>query len=68
MQRDIPEWRSQLAEGNLESIRQWLTSNIYNCGNLYNPADLIRKVAGTEVAVGSYLKYLEEKYSQLYAF
>jgi carboxypeptidase Taq len=68
MQRDMPEWRNRLKEGNLESVRQWLTSNIYNYGSLYDSADLIKKVAGTKANVRPYLKYLEEKYSQLYGF
>ena len=68
MQRDIPDWRSQLSEGSLEKVRRWLSSNVYGCGNLYDPAELIRKVAGREVTVSPYLKYLEEKFSQLYGF
>ncbi len=68
MQRDIPDWCSQLTQGSLESVRRWLTNKIYNCGNLYDPADLIQRVTGKEVTVKPYLKYLEEKYSQLYGF
>ena len=61
-------WRDELKQGSLESIRKWLRNNIYNKGNLYNPADLIKKVTGTELTVQPYLQYLQEKYSTLYAF
>ncbi len=68
IQRNNPQWRSRLAEGNLEPVRKWIINNIYAYGNLYDPADLLKKVTGTELTVKPYLKYLQEKYSKLYAF
>jgi carboxypeptidase Taq len=68
IQRDLPDWRSQLAAGNLENIKKWLTSNIYSHGNLYDPAELIKKATGKEPAVKPYLQYLQEKFSRLYGF
>ena len=63
-----PNWRNELAQGNLNSIRNWLKSNIYCKGNLYDPADLIRRATGTELTVKPYLKYLQEKFKGLYGF
>ena len=68
IQRENAAWRSELAHGNLNSIRKWLIDNIYSHGNLYDPADLIKKATGTTLTVKPYLAYLNEKYSQLYAF
>ena len=68
IQRNNPQWRSKLAEGNLDPVRKWLISNIYAYGNLNDPTDLIKKVTGTELTVKPYLKYLQEKYSKLYTF
>jgi len=68
LQRDNPQWRSRLAEGNLKPVRKWIINNIYAYGNLYDPADLIKKVTGGELTVKPYLRYLQEKYSKLYAF
>lgn len=67
IQRDIPDWRSQLTAGNLENTQKWLTNKIYSHGNLYDPADLIKKATGKEPTVKPYLRYLQEKYSRLYA-
>ena len=61
-------WRDELKQGSLDTIRKWLSNNIYNNGNLYNPADLIKKATGTELTVQPYLQYLQEKYCTLYAF
>jgi carboxypeptidase Taq len=68
MQQQNPNWRNDLAQGNLSPIRKWLTNNIYNYGDLYDPTDLIKKATGSELKVKTYLRYLEEKYSILYGF
>ncbi|MCX8149900.1 MAG: carboxypeptidase M32 [Candidatus Bathyarchaeota archaeon] len=68
IQQENPTWSAEVAIGNLEHIRTWLTSNIYNHGNLYDPADLLKKATDEKPNVEPYLRYLEEKYQKLYAF
>ena len=68
MQQQNPNWRNELAQGNLLPIRKWLAQNIYSQGDLYDPTDLIKKATGSELKVKTYLNYLEEKYSKLYGF
>ena len=64
----LPNWRRQLSKGKLNSINNWLKTNIHNQGNLYDPEDLIKKATGTEIKTESYLNYLNEKYGRLYGF
>jgi carboxypeptidase Taq len=68
IKKDIQDWRSQLAKGNLENIRRWLIRNVHSQGNLYEPAELIKKITGKKLEAKPYLEYLEEKYSTLYGF
>jgi carboxypeptidase Taq len=68
MSKDLPNWRKQLAKGTFTDVKQWLTKNIHAQGDLYNPADLIKKITGTGLNVKPYLNYLGEKYSKLYGF
>jgi carboxypeptidase Taq len=63
-----PAWRSELAQGNLDSSKKWLNSAIYSLGNLYDPAILVKKAIGTPLTVKPYLSYLEEKFKGLYGF
>ena len=65
---DVPDWRSQLAQGNLEGIKAWLTKNVHSQGDLYDPADLIKRITGKTLDAEPYLEYLGEKYSRLYGF
>jgi len=68
VQRDIPDWGRQLADGKLEAIKSWLVKNVQSRGNLYDPAELMKMVTGKELDAGPYLRYLKEKYSKLYGF
>lgn len=68
MRRDMPDWKDQITEGNFHNVKQWLIDNVHRNGNLYDPADLIEKIAGEEINVKHYLDYLNEKYSKLYGF
>lgn len=68
MNKDLPDWRKQLAKGNFADTKQWLAKNIHYHGNLYDPSDLIKRVTGKEPTVKPYLNYLNEKYSELYGF
>jgi len=66
--REIPDWRDQIAKGNFHNVKRWLSENVYRHGNLHDPADLIKIVAGEEINVKHFLDYLNEKYSKLYGY
>ncbi|MEM3726262.1 MAG: carboxypeptidase M32 [Candidatus Bathyarchaeia archaeon] len=68
MEKDMPNWRQHLSNGNFRNIKNWLVKNVHSRGNLYDPADLIKRIAGTELDVKPYLNYLNGKYSKLYGF
>jgi carboxypeptidase Taq len=68
MQKDIPDWRDHISDGNFNNVRQWLIKNVHSYGNLYDPPDLIKRITGEEINVKHYLDYLNEKYSKLYGF
>jgi len=68
MKKDISDWKEQIAEGNFRNVKQWLTENVYYSGNLYDPADLIKRITGEKINVKHFLTYLNEKYSKLYRY
>jgi len=68
MEKDLPNWRMQIEKGSFSPIKNWLIKNVHNYGNLYDPPELIRKIAGKELSVKPYLNYLNEKFSKLYGF
>ncbi|MBS7616288.1 carboxypeptidase M32 [Candidatus Bathyarchaeota archaeon] len=68
LEKELAEWREQIGRGNFRLVKSWLVNNVHKYGNLYDPADLIKLITGTELNVTPYLKYLEGKYSKLYGF
>jgi carboxypeptidase Taq len=63
---DIPEWLSQVAEGNVTIPVQWLIDNVHRKSNLYDPAEMIKNITGKSLTVDPFIKYLDEKYSALF--
>lgn len=61
----LPNWRSQLTQGNLKEINSWLKNNIHHPSNLYDPEDLIKKVSGKSVDPQPFIQYLQSKYREL---
>jgi len=68
MERQLPDWRSQISEGNFSKVKQWMIENVHSYGRLYDPPELIRKITGSDVSVKPYLSYLNRKYAALYGF
>jgi carboxypeptidase Taq len=66
--RASPDWRNELAKGNLKPVNDWLKENIHSKGDLYDPEDLIKQATGYNLNSEQYLQYLNEKYSKLYGF
>lgn len=68
LEKDMPDWKDQIAKGNFHNVKQWLIENVHRYGDLYDAADLIKKITGEEINVKHYLDYLNEKYSRLYGY
>lgn len=64
--QDIPEWKSQLAEGNITNTIQWLIDTVHRKSNLYDPSEMIKKITGKSLKAGPLIDYLDEKYSFLF--
>jgi carboxypeptidase Taq len=68
MEKDIRDWREQISKGDFRNVKQWLVNNVHSYGNLYDPPDLSKIIAGRELTVDPYLNYLHLKYLRLYDF
>ncbi|MGB9134610.1 MAG: carboxypeptidase, partial [Candidatus Bathyarchaeia archaeon] len=68
LDKEMPDWREQVAKGSFIDIKKWLTTNVHTHGNLYDPADLIKKVTGEPLNVKPYLNYLDKKCQWIYGY
>ncbi|UCB60320.1 MAG: carboxypeptidase M32 [Candidatus Bathyarchaeota archaeon] len=68
LRKDIPIWQDQIRTGDFLQVKKWLTENVHQHGNLYDPADLIKRITGESLNVQPYLKYLDEKCAWIYGY
>ncbi|KGX90803.1 carboxypeptidase M32 [Pontibacillus marinus] len=66
IQKEIPGFYEQIAQGDLTQIREWLREKIHQHGSIYQPSQLIEMVTGEKLNSDYLVNYLEEKYSKLY--
>jgi carboxypeptidase Taq len=64
---DIPAIPDQIARGEFAPLLGWLRENVHRHGRRYLPNELVQRVTGEPLQSGPYLRYLTEKYSELYA-
>lgn len=61
---DIP---AQIAQGEFDTLRSWLTQNIYQHGSKYTANELVERVTGAPLTIEPYIRYLRTKFGELYA-
>ena len=66
LDKDLPDWKQQIAGGSFKDTKDWLTENVYSYANLYDPEDLVKHVTGKGLVVKPFIDYLEDKFSRIY--
>ncbi|MBL7064936.1 MAG: carboxypeptidase M32 [Anaerolineae bacterium] len=64
--RAAPEITSETEKGKFGALHSWLKENIYQHGHKYTPSELIERVTGGPLSVEPYVRYLRDKYGELY--
>ncbi|HEX6987973.1 MAG TPA: carboxypeptidase M32 [Bacillota bacterium] len=63
---DHPGLPEEIRQGRFDTLHRWLTDNVHRHGARYEPAQLIRRVTGTDLDAGPYLRYIRAKYGEIY--
>jgi carboxypeptidase Taq len=64
--QDIPALDEQFRKGKFDALLAWLHSNIHRYGRTYDPQDLVQRATGSKITPEPYIRYLTEKYSDIY--
>lgn len=64
--RTHPEIPREMARGRFDTLRGWLTENVYRHGRSQTPDDIITRATGGPMTTAPYLAYLRGKYGELY--
>ncbi|MBN2154491.1 MAG: carboxypeptidase M32 [Candidatus Lokiarchaeota archaeon] len=68
MEKEVPNWKEEIANGNLMPAMSWMKENVHRHGSMYDPIDLIEKVTGEKPNSKYFVQYLNEKFSKIYKF
>ncbi|OGR46091.1 MAG: hypothetical protein A2X37_06265 [Elusimicrobia bacterium GWA2_66_18] len=55
-----------IEEGRLSPLLLWLKENVHRHGKKYSAQELVRRSTGRPIEAGPYLRYLAEKYGEIY--
>jgi carboxypeptidase Taq len=61
-----PEINNEMAQGKFGTLRGWLTENVYQHGRKFTAPELVKRITGGELTIAPYIKYLKDKYGELY--
>lgn len=65
--KDIRNLDDQIRAGKFDALLGWLRENIYQYGHKYDPQDLVQRITGSKITPEPYVRYLTEKYSEIYS-
>jgi carboxypeptidase Taq len=66
IEEDIPTLQSQIRAGDFTSILAWLREKLHRHGAKFDPQDMVLKITGSKITPEPYLRYLKQKYSEIY--
>jgi carboxypeptidase Taq len=58
----LPELDEQIERGDLWPLREWLREHVHRHGRKFSAGEIVERVTGGPIEVGSYVAYLEEKF------
>lgn len=61
-----PEIPEQIAAGEFATLHDWLKEHIYQHGSKFTANELIKRVTGETLSIQPYLRYLNNKFCELY--
>ena len=67
-EKDIVELDQKIEQGEFEELREWLKENVHAHGCIYKTEKLVKKATGEELDVKHFLRYIKDKYSEIYDF
>jgi carboxypeptidase Taq len=63
---DISDLDDQIRKGDFSGLLAWLRENIHQHGQKFEPQTLIERVTGSKITPDPYVRYLTNKYSDIY--
>jgi carboxypeptidase Taq len=65
---DIPDLPERFQRGEFSDLTAWMREKIHRHGAKFEPQELVERVTGSKIDSAPYLRYLTQKYSDIYGF
>ena len=62
----MPDLSDQIARGEFEELRAWLTDQLYRHGRKLMPSQLVERITGGGMDPAPYIRYLQQKVGDVY--
>jgi len=66
MRSDLADVDGSIRAGKFGELLEWLRTNVHTFGRKYDPQDLVQRVTGSRINPEPYVRYLTDKYSEIY--
>jgi len=63
---DLPDLANEIGRGKFDSLLGWLRGKLHVYGRKYEPQQLVKKITGSKIDAGPYVRYLTGKYTEVY--
>jgi len=61
-----PEIPGEIEVGKFDTLHGWLIENIYQHGSKFTAAELVERITGGSISIEPYIRYLKNKYGEIY--
>ena len=66
LKSNIPTLTDQIRNGQFDELREWLRQKIHHHGKKFEPQELVERVTGSRIDPTAYIRYLRDKYGEIY--
>lgn len=67
IKQDLPDLEGQIRRGEFSHLLDWTRQHIHRHGSKYKPQELVQRVTGAKIDPAPYIRYLQDKFTQIYA-
>ncbi len=66
MAEDIPDLDAQIQRGEFNALTSWMRGKVHRHGAKFEPQELIQRITGSKIDRRPYMRYLTNKYTEIY--
>ncbi len=66
MREDIPDVDTRIERGEFDAIKAWQKDKVHRHGAKFEPQELVQRITGHKIDHRPYMRYLTDKYTEIY--